>query len=85
MNRGRRVRKQGAPLSAIANGLIDRRLARNLKQEEVAKKLGTTRGTYSTIEAGYCIPSKDLAAKLCAFFECELADLFPDDVVRRIA
>lgn len=81
----RRARKPDAPLSAIPNSLQDRRLARNLSQRDVAAKLGTTRGTYSTIEAGYCLPSKDLAEKLRLFFRCELADLYSDDIVRLIS
>ena len=81
----RRARQPNAPLSAIPNNLASLRLAKNLTQADVAEELGTTRGTYSIIEAGYCIPSKDLADKLAAFFECDIADLFPDDVVRRIA
>ena len=46
----RRARRPDAPLSAIPTSLLDRRLARNLRQDEVAEELGTTRGTYSTIE-----------------------------------
>ncbi len=81
----RRARRPDAPLSAIPNSLLDRRLALNLKQIEVAEEVGTKRGTYSIIEAGYCIPSKDFAEKLCRFFNCGLADLFPEDVIGRIA
>jgi len=80
----RRARQPNAPLSAIPNSLASLRLAMNLKQVDVAEELGTARGTYSIIEAGYSIPSKDMADRLCRFFDRELIDLFPDDVIRRI-
>ena len=81
----KRARKENAPLSAIPNNILVRRLSRNLMQQTVAGELGIPRGTYSTIEAGYTLPSRDLAKKMCRFFECELTGLFPDDVVRYIA
>ena len=77
----KRARKDNAPLSAIPNGILDRRLSRNLMQQAVAGELGIPRGTYSTIEAGYCLPSKDLADKICQFYECELSDLYPKEVL----
>jgi DNA-binding XRE family transcriptional regulator len=81
MARIKRARKGNAPLSAIPNGILELRLSRNLMQQEVADGLGIPRGTYSTVEAGYCIPSRDLADKLCKFFECQLGDLYPEEVL----
>jgi len=76
----KRARKENAPLSAIPNNILDRRLSRNLMQLAVAGDLGIPRGTYSTVEAGYCLPSKDLADKICKFYGCELSDLYPEGV-----
>ena len=81
----KRARKHGAPLSAIPNNILELRLSRNLMQQAVAGELGIPRGTYSTVEAGYCLPSKDLADKICKFYGCELSDLYPEEVLRFIS
>ena len=80
----KRTRRPDAPLSAIPNHLLDRRSAVNLKQSEVAEELGTKRGTYAILEAGYSLPSRDMADRLCKVFGCELADLFSEEVIRLI-
>ena len=47
----------------------------NLKQNELAKKIGVTRQAYANYEQGTREPSMDIIKKLCILFDCTSDEL----------
>jgi putative transcriptional regulator len=52
------------------------RAERNIKQNELAKKLGVTRQTINAIEKGNYNPSLVLAYRIAKMFEVSIEDIF---------
>ena len=60
----------------LYNRIKERRLEKNLSQEELAKKVGTTRQTIIAIEKGLFNPSAKLALLLCYVLDSTFEELF---------
>lgn len=60
----------------LMNKLKEFRQERGITQSELAKMVGTSRNTISSIETGQFCPTAYLAAILCAALECDFEDLF---------
>lgn len=56
--------------------LRDIRLKNNLTHEEIAKKVGINRATYTNIELGYKNPSLDVAIKIKKALDYSDDDIF---------
>jgi putative transcriptional regulator len=63
----------------MLNEVRDRRTARGLRQEDLAKALGVSRQTVNAIETGRYLPSLPLAFALARFFGIPVEDLFHGD------
>lgn len=60
----------------VGNKLRELRKARGLSQEEVARGVGTTRQTITSIEAGKYTASLPLALRLARYFGVTVEELF---------
>lgn len=60
----------------LKNYLKEYRQERGLTQNELAKLVGTSRNTISSIETGQFCPTAYLAAVLCAALKCNFEELF---------
>ena len=60
----------------LLNNLKEKRQAKNMSQEELAKKVGTTRQTIISIEKGLFNPSAKLALLLCYALDSSFEELF---------
>lgn len=60
----------------LLNKLKEFRQERGLTQSELAKMVGTSRNTISSIETGQFCPTAYLAAILCVALDCDFEDLF---------
>ncbi len=60
----------------MKNGLRELRNRHNLTQEQLAAKLGVSRQTIISIEAGRYNPSLILAYRLARVFSCRIEDVF---------
>lgn len=60
----------------LKNRLKEKRVLRNLSQEELAKMVGTTRQTIISIEKNLFNPSAKLALLLCIALDIEFEKLF---------
>ena len=60
----------------LKNNLKDKRIEKNLSQEELAKMVGTTRQTIISIEKNQFNPSAKLALLLCLALNEKFEDLF---------
>lgn len=58
------------------NRVEEIRSERGIRQDELAKALGVSRQTISSIENGRYNPSISLAFKLARYFEVSIEDLF---------
>jgi putative transcriptional regulator len=63
-----------------ANGLRQARLQRGLSQMELAKKVGTSRGSVNRWECGLGSPNLPHLRKLCQFLGVPAEELFPDTI-----
>lgn len=59
----------------IGNAIKENRLAMNMTQEQLAKKLGVSTGIITTYEKGIKTPSDDLKSKICSLFNISFNDL----------
>lgn len=60
----------------MRNYLREWRKARKLTQEELARKLGTTRQTIHATEQGKTVPSGILLLKIANFFDVDIRKIF---------
>lgn len=60
----------------LKNKLKEIRQLKNLSQEELAKKVGTTRQTIISIEKNVFCPTAKLALLLALALDCNFEDLF---------
>ena len=60
----------------MKNRIEDLRNGMNLKQDELAKVMGVSRQTISSLENGRYNPSITLAYKLARFFDMTIEDIF---------
>lgn len=60
----------------LKNHLKEFRQEKGITQNELAKLVGTSRNTISSIETGQFCPTAYLAAVLCAALECNFEELF---------
>ena len=60
----------------VGNKLRELRKARGLSQEEVARAVGTTRQTITSIEVGKYTASLPLALRLAQYFGVTVEELF---------
>lgn len=60
----------------LLNRLKEFRQERGITQSELAKMVGTSRNTISSIETGQFCPTAYLAAVLCVALECTFEELF---------
>lgn len=60
----------------VGNKLWELRKARGLSQEEVARAVGTTRQTITSIEVGKYTASLPLALRLAQYFGVTVEELF---------
>lgn len=60
----------------LTNTVKIERIKRNLSQEELAKQVGVTRKTISSIENGKYVPSTLIAIKIAHELDCPVEDLF---------
>ncbi len=60
----------------MKNRVEEIRSARGLRQDELAKAMGVSRQTISSLENGRYNPSITLAYKLARFFEMTIEDVF---------
>jgi putative transcriptional regulator len=58
------------------NRLREYREKAGLTQEKLASRMGVSRQTINSIEAGRYVPSLELALKLGHVFRCRVEDLF---------
>lgn len=63
----------------MRNEVRELRLARGLRQEDLARELKVSRQTINAIEAGRYLPSLPLAFALARFFERPVEELFQGD------
>jgi putative transcriptional regulator len=61
---------------ALRIHLREKRTAAGLTQEQLAEKVGVSRQTIISIEAGRYLPSLPLALRLARVFACAVEDLF---------
>ena len=61
---------------ALKNSLREKRLERGLSQGELAKALGCSRNTVSTIERKNVSVGLALAIEICRFFGCKFQEMF---------
>ncbi len=60
----------------LKNKLKQFRQEKGLTQVELAKQVGSSKNTISSIETGQFCPTAYLAALLCTALECKFEDLF---------
>ena len=60
----------------LQNRIKEKRLAKKLSQEELAKTVGTTRQTIIAIEKNQFNPSAKLALLLCIALDAKFEELF---------
>ncbi len=60
----------------LKNRLKEFRQEKNISQAELAKMVGSSRNTISSIETGQFCPTAYLAALLCLALECKFEELF---------
>lgn len=60
----------------LKNRLKEFRQEQELTQNELAKMVGTSRNTISSIETGQFCPTAYLAAVLCTALKCNFEELF---------
>ena len=60
----------------MKNRIEELRIARGIRQEELAKRLGVSRQTISSLENGRYNPSILLAHKIAALFGLTIEDVF---------
>lgn len=60
----------------LKNRLKEYRQNANLTQSQLAKEVGSSKNTISSIETGQFCPTAYLAALLCIALECKFEDLF---------
>ena len=60
----------------LKNKLKQFRQEKGLTQAELAKQVGSSKNTISSIETGQFCPTAYLAALLCTALECKFEDLF---------
>jgi len=63
----------------MRNRLKEYRAKHDLTQEQLGKKVNTTRQTINAIEKDRYNPSLKLAFKLAKLFQCQIEDLFFDE------
>ena len=56
----------------------DKRMSKNLTQEELAEMLGVTRSTIAMWETGEAFPRADKLPLLARILECNIDDLFKE-------
>ncbi|MDY3234609.1 MAG: helix-turn-helix transcriptional regulator [Erysipelotrichaceae bacterium] len=60
----------------LKNKVHEYRIKKGMSQAELAKIVGSSRNTISSIETGQFAPSAYLAALLCIALDCKFEDLF---------
>ena len=60
----------------LKNNLKEARAKKHLSQAQLAKMVGVSRNTISSIETGQFNPTAKLALILCIALECKFEDLF---------
>lgn len=68
----------GRKVSYFNGSLRKLRMARGLRQEDVAKGIGVTKNMISHIETMRTLPSKETAEKIAKFFGVKPTDIFPE-------
>lgn len=68
----------GRKVSYFNGSLRKLRMARGLRQEDVAKGIGVTKNMISHIETMRVLPSKETAEKIAKFFGVKPTDIFPE-------
>lgn len=64
------------PRLQLKNRLKEYRKARGMTQTELAKRVGASKNTISSIETGQFCPTAYLAALLCLALDCGFEDVF---------
>lgn len=65
-----------ATTARVENRVKEKRLARGLTQDELARIVGVSRQSINSIERGRYIPSLQLALKFAVVFDCPVDELF---------
>ena len=60
----------------VTNNLYVERAKLRITQEDLAKKIGTTRQTIHLLESGKTDPKLSLALKIAGFFKVRVTDIF---------
>lgn len=60
------------------NSLQQARLKKHITQEQAAERFGCSTRALQRYEFGERIPDAVMAMRMARFYECEMADLFPD-------
>lgn len=63
----------------MKNRIEEIRRARNIRQEDLAKSMGVSRQTISSLENGRYNPSIMLAHKIAQYFQMTIEDVFVFD------
>jgi molybdate-binding protein/DNA-binding XRE family transcriptional regulator len=79
------LRDKSSAMGSLKNCVGRRRSGSGLRQQELAERVGISRQSLSTLEAGSSVPSAALALRLARVLGCKVEDLFwTDDVSTRI-
>jgi putative molybdopterin biosynthesis protein len=62
--------------SRVRSGLRERRVRAGLQQRDLARQVGVSRQTLSSLEAGETVPSTALALELAAVLGCRVEEIF---------
>ena len=60
----------------MKNRIEEIRKSKGIRQEDIAKALGVSRQTISSLETGRYNPSLQLAHKIAVYFEMTIEDVF---------
>jgi putative transcriptional regulator len=63
----------------MRNDVRDRRLAKGLRQEDLARAMNVSRQTINAIETGRYLPSLPLAISLARYFAVPVEEMFDGD------
>ena len=62
----------------MTNRLRELRLKREKTQDAIAEELSIPRGSYSLLESGSFLPSKEMLQNLTRVFNCKDAEIYSD-------
>ena len=64
----------------IGNRIKEKRIELNLKQEELAKKIGISTSAIGNYESNISSPKLDILYRLMEFFQCDANYFYQDDM-----